>query len=213
MASDIRTCLRLGIAASLGHHGWQLLTKDTPNSASSNCRTSPGCWTRIGICRNVSYSTSNLLVVCLFLTGTSIILIGLGNIGRGLLSRRICVKPVVVELVRSVVTQGLMGAHRLVGVIPGQQGLPQPAQISREVLDWVELLLVGAEASLNAPVAHLSSAGQALRVVGPVEVVGQLEFCNRSSELLQELASPIRLYGLDLEGEWATTCFKNSPPW
>ena len=79
MASDIRTRLRLGIAASLGHHGgqllvltladWkQLLIKDTPNSASSSCRTSPGCWTRIGICRNVSYSTSNLLVVCLFLT-------------------------------------------------------------------------------------------------------------------------------------------------
>ena len=48
---------------------------------------------------------------------------GSGDIGQYLLSRSISIEPMVIELVRGLVTQGLMGAHRLVGAIPGQQGL------------------------------------------------------------------------------------------
>ena len=107
---------------------------------------------------------------------------GLGDIGQDLLSRYISIEPVVIELVRGLVTQGLMWEHRLAGAVPGQENLLQPAQISGEVLHLLDLLLVGAEASLNAPVAP--------RVVGPFEVVGQLEFCDRNSKLLQELTSP-----------------------
>ena len=95
----------------------------------------------------------------------------------------------MIELVRGLVTQGLMRAHRLVGEVPGQESLLPPAQAGGEVLHLVELLLVGAEATLNAPVT--------VRVVRSVEVVGQLEFCYPGSKLLQELASPVRLYGLD----------------
>ena len=120
---------------------------------------------------------------------------GSGDIGQDPLSRCISIEPVVIERVRGLVTQGLMGAHRLVGVIPGQESLLQTPQIGGEVLHLVELLLVGAEAPLNAPVTHVSSTGEALRVVGPVEVVGQLEFCYPGSKLLQELVSPVRLYG------------------
>ena len=119
-------------------------------------------------------------------TCLSTLCIGSGDIGQGLLSRCISIEPVVVELVRGLVTQGLMGAHRLVGVIPGHLGRPD----QRGGPPLVELLLVGAEASLNASVT--------LRIVGPVEIVSQLEFCNRSSKLLQELASPVRLYDLNL---------------
>ena len=57
----------------------------------------------------------------------------------------------MIELVRGLVTQGLMRAHRLVGAVPGQESLLQPAQTGGEVLHLVELLLVGAEATLNAP--------------------------------------------------------------
>ena len=60
----------------------------------------------------------------------------------------------------------------------------------------VKLLLVSAEAPLNAPIAPVSSTGQALGVVESIEVVRQPELCNSDAKLLQELASPIGLYGL-----------------
>ena len=46
---------------------------------------------------------------------------GSGDVGQGLHSRGISVEPLVIELVLGFVTQGLMGAHRLVGAVPGQQ--------------------------------------------------------------------------------------------
>ena len=57
----------------------------------------------------------------------------------------------------------------------------------------VELVVVGAEGAFDAAVA--------LRVVGPVEVMGELELGNGLCELAQELRSAVRLDRLDGEGE------------
>ena len=47
--------------------------------------------------------------------------VGSGDIGQDLLSSCISIQPVVIELVRGLVAQGLMGSHSLVRAVTGQQ--------------------------------------------------------------------------------------------
>ena len=99
-------------------------------------------------------------------------------------------EPVPIELVGGRVGQGLMAAQRFPGVVAGDKSLLQPADVGWEV---VELPFVGAQAALDAAVG--------LRLAGPVEVVGDAGLCDGSLEVLQELAVPTGLVGLDPEGE------------
>ena len=82
-----------------------------------------------------------------------------------------------------------MEAPELVAVVPGEQGVLEPGEVSGEVVDVVELVVVGAEGAFDAAVA--------LRVVGPVEVVSEPQFSGCLREDAEELRAAVGLNCLD----------------
>ncbi len=99
----------------------------------------------------------------------------------------------VVELVGGKVAEGLVRTDGLIDVIPGEKGMLQAVEVSGQFLNVIELVVVGAEGAFDPAVT--------LRVVGPVEVVSELEFTDGLGEFAQELAATVRLNRLYGEGE------------
>jgi hypothetical protein len=91
----------------------------------------------------------------------------------------------LVELIRGEVAEGLVQAPGLVAVVPGEQGVLEPAEVSGQIVDVVELIVVGAEGAFNTAVA--------LRVVGPVEVVGEAQLGDGFGEFAEELGAAVGL--------------------
>ena len=59
----------------------------------------------------------------------------------------------MVELVGGEVSERLVEAPRLVAVVPGEQGVPEPAEISGQIVDVVELVVVRPKRAFDATVA------------------------------------------------------------
>ena len=58
---------------------------------------------------------------------------GSGHIGQPLLSTGVGGEPAPIQLVWGLVAEGLMGARRLTGPVPGQEGALQPTGVGGEV--------------------------------------------------------------------------------
>src|SRR3972149_11431004 len=108
---------------------------------------------------------------------------GSRHIGHRLLSLVVGGGPLLVELVRGEVAEGLVGTAGFVEAGPGGEGGLQPAEVSGPFLDVVELVVVGTEGAFDAAVA--------LGVVGPVEVVGELKLRDGFAELTEKLAATV----------------------
>src|SRR3972149_11041807 len=91
------------------------------------------------------------------------------------------------------IAERLVEAPRFVAVVPGEEGVLEPAKVSGQVVDVVELVVIRAEGAFDAAVA--------LRGIGPVEVVGELQFGDCLGEVAEELWSAVGLNRLDREGE------------
>jgi len=105
----------------------------------------------------------------------------------------LCRQPLLVELVWSEVAERLMEAPGFVAVVPGEEGGAEPAEISGQVIDVVELIVVGAEGTFDASVA--------LWVVGAIEVVSEAQLGDSLGELAEELGAAVGLDRLYREGE------------
>src|SRR6266508_2804833 len=92
---------------------------------------------------------------------------GSRHIGHRLLSFGLCRQPLLVELVWSEVAERLVEAPGFVAVVPGEECGAEPAEISGQVVDVVELIVVGAEGAFDASIA--------LGVVGAIEVVSEAQ--------------------------------------
>ena len=95
----------------------------------------------------------------------------------------------LVELIWGEIAERLVQSPGLVAVVPGKEGGAEPAEVSGQVVDVVELIVVGPEGAFDAPVA--------LRVVGPVEVVGELQFGDGLDEVAEELWAAVGLNCLE----------------
>jgi hypothetical protein len=98
-----------------------------------------------------------------------------------------------VELIWGEVAKRLMQAPGLVTLVPGEQGILEPAEFSGQIVDVVELVVVGTERAFDAAVT--------LGVVRPVEVVGEPQFGDGLSEIAEELRAAVGLNCLDGERE------------
>jgi len=78
-------------------------------------------------------------------------------------------------------------------VVPGKESGLDAVEVGGQIVDVIELVVVGTEGAFDASVA--------LGVVGAVEVVGELEFADSGGELAEELRAAVRLDRLDGEGE------------
>jgi hypothetical protein len=92
-------------------------------------------------------------------------------------------QPVLVELLWCLVAQRLMGPHPFVDPVPGKQRCLKPAQIGGQLLNLVELFLVSTERAFHLPIP--------LRVVGPIEVVGDLKLLGCLPKRPQELTATV----------------------
>ena len=98
-----------------------------------------------------------------------------------------------VELVGGEIAEGLVWPIRFVPLVPGEESVFEGGAVFGQVVDVVELVVVGAEGAFDAPVA--------LGVVGAVEVVVEGEPGDGVGELPEELGAAVGLDGLDGEGE------------
>jgi hypothetical protein len=94
-------------------------------------------------------------------------------------------------------------APRFVAVVPGEERVLEPAEVSGQVVDVVELVVVRAEGTFDASVA--------LRVVGPVEVVREPQFAHCLCEVAEELRAAVGLDCLDREGEAGDDLVESAP--
>ena len=75
-------------------------------------------------------------------------------------------KPILIKLLRRLVTQSLMRPNLFINSIPGLESSLKPARIGREVFHLIEFFLVGAAGTLYPLIA--------LRIVRPVEIMEQI---------------------------------------
>ena len=71
----------------------------------------------------------------------------------------------MVELIGGEIAERLVEAPRFVAVVPSEEGVLEPAKVSGQVGDVVELIVIRAEGAFDVAVA--------VRAIGPLEVVGE----------------------------------------
>lgn len=92
-------------------------------------------------------------------------------------------QPVLVELLWCLIAQCLMRTNLFVDPVPDEQGSLNPVQVGGQVLDLIELVLVGTEGTFCLAIT--------LGLIGSIEVVEKLQFLCGQAKGPKELAATV----------------------